>query len=372
MCRPIRSISRRGVRDTTPAPRARQPARPTAPTPERDTMTSPQDKYADAVRQGQQAMTDAVESWTDSAQKAMGSMGVDAEHPRGHPPAAGHRPGLRLRREDAAGAARVRQEHGGDGGVGERSRRASTRSRSRTPCDRTPSRRARPCRTRSPRSSSEPRTQSPPGRRPPPARRAAPRQSPARSPIPAPPSVARPGDSTRKRRRTFRDHHRSTAGADRAPTSPTGPCSSAASGCPPPTASGATSCPRAAAAPCWPACRSGRPRTRTARWPRPGPPSRRGARLHFKDRQKALLRDRRRAGGARRGTRAAHRGRHRQRAAHPGPARSRRPWSTCSATSAASPASSRAPCCRPATTSCSTPGASRSAWSPASCRGTRR
>ncbi len=38
-------------------------------------MTSPQDKYADAVRQGQQAMTDAVETWTDSAQKAMGSMG---------------------------------------------------------------------------------------------------------------------------------------------------------------------------------------------------------------------------------------------------------------------------------------------------------
>ena len=46
-------------------------------------MSSPQDKYADAVRQGQQAMTEAVESWTESAQKAMGSMPT---MPEGIPP----------------------------------------------------------------------------------------------------------------------------------------------------------------------------------------------------------------------------------------------------------------------------------------------
>lgn len=37
-------------------------------------MSSPQEKYSEAIRQGQQAMSEAVESWTESAQKAMGSV----------------------------------------------------------------------------------------------------------------------------------------------------------------------------------------------------------------------------------------------------------------------------------------------------------
>ena len=46
-------------------------------------MSSPQDKYTDAMRQGQQAMTEAVETWTESAQKAMG---CDAHHDRERSP----------------------------------------------------------------------------------------------------------------------------------------------------------------------------------------------------------------------------------------------------------------------------------------------